>query len=303
MEKNATALSSMATARNPSSKMAQAGGAIAAKAAPSSVSTVSSLETVQQNDWQKVIKYDGRFEEGEFAVAEFASLQRYNLILIQNQLAKIKAHIALGGEAAPGQEPQKTSSNLSVDPQVLALQDTLHHYGRQRRSRKNVTPTRQPSSLPPRHGRHTHTKQIRLSANRLPHQRTPFATSSTSPSSRSPVTRRGEPLCRTSSPISQCRAPAPSTPSPPTSSRRTVTRGTTKTPSASSCARASRSRCRGAWMRSRSAGSGISGTSARRSTRRSWIDQRASSWRCWAVCRWWYRCSSCRCRTRGLRAW
>ena len=91
MERITIPLSQMATARNTSSKMVQAGDAVAV-AAPSSVSTVSLLEIVQLNDWQKAIKYDdSQFKESEFAVAEFASLQRYNLILIQNQLANIKA--------------------------------------------------------------------------------------------------------------------------------------------------------------------------------------------------------------------
>jgi hypothetical protein len=114
----------MDTTRNPPSTSAERGRAPRVSA---SVTTVSSLEPVQLNEWQKVIKYDSHFEEGEFAIAEFASLQRYNLILIQNQLAKMKAAIAV--EADPERQPNNNGPPLK--PQVEILQETLHRYGTQ----------------------------------------------------------------------------------------------------------------------------------------------------------------------------
>jgi hypothetical protein len=142
----------MATAQNPSPKIAEGGEAPRASI---SVTTVSSLEPVQLNEWQKVIKFDSHFEEGEFAIAEFASLQRYNLILLQNKLAKMKAAIAVESDPerqpdnnVPPLNPQVGVSRPNVNvpslntqwgeaqpnnsiPQVEVLQETLHHYGTQ----------------------------------------------------------------------------------------------------------------------------------------------------------------------------
>ena len=138
LTKRTTALLNMATAQNPSATAPLAGGAVAATraslsslSAPSIVRTVSALSTVRLNEWQKVIKYDSQFEEAEFAIAEFASLQRYNLILIQNQLAKLKVQIALEGKPAPTPEEEPIDNLPPLDSQVKTLQDTLHHYGRQ----------------------------------------------------------------------------------------------------------------------------------------------------------------------------